>query len=854
MNFYTNVKQYGKYILYRGVENGKKISRRVEYRPTFFVSSNKKSKYKTLAGHYVEPIEPGNINDAREFLQRYEGVETFPVYGNNRYEYTFIADQHPEDEVVWDPSYIRVAYLDIEVSSANGFPEPREAAEEVTAITILVDGKYDTFGCGDYVPHRPDVTYHKCKDEVELLRKFIAHWSENYPDIVTGWNVKFFDMTYLINRMMRVLSDGEANRLSPWKKLSARETVIKDREQQSYQILGVAILDYQDLYKKYSKFPSQESYKLGFIASVELDGETKTDIADYDNLHHLYQTNYQLYVEYNIRDTELVWKLETYGLNCSKLIELALTLAYDNKCNYEDVFQQVRMWDAIIFNNLKKKKIVVPLMKKGRKDAQYAGAHVKPPKPGMYEWVVSFDLNSLYPHLIMMYNLSPETLIEYIDYTDKMKALRPNLGVDALLRKIPDLDFLSGTNVTVTPNQQFFSTKKRGFLAEIMDDMYKGRVVYKKKAIEAKKKLEAAKEDPKQYAYLQREVARYNNLQMAKKVSLNSAYGAIGNQYFRFFDIRIAEAITLGGQLSYKWIESHINGYLNSLLKTEDVDYVIAGDTDSMYLNLEGLVNKVYGVDGTVTASKHKIIDFLDRVCEDKIQPFIDKSYQELADYTHAYEQKMVMKRESLCDRAIWTAKKRYILNVYDEEGVRYKEPVIKTVGLETNRSTTPAIVRKKMRECIKIILNEDNDAVIKFIDQFREEFKRSPIEDISSPSGVNGIAKNTDETSIFKSGTPIHCKGAIVYNHIIKEKGLTKKYPLIQDGEKIKYILLKKPNPYHNNTIAFLNKLPPELELEEYIDYNAQFERTFIEPMKGILSHIGWEVEHQSTLESFFT
>jgi DNA polymerase elongation subunit (family B) len=450
----------------------------------------------------------------------------------------------------------------------------------------------------------------------------------------------------------------------------------------------------------------------------------------------------------------------------------------------------------------------------------------------------------------MQYNLSPETLMKTSDLSDEMRAIRPNLCVDALLHKKIDLDFLKGTHVTVTSNQQFFRTDKRGFLAEIMDEMYKGRVVYKKKAIEAKKKLETVKEDPNQYAYVQREVARYNNLQQAKKVSLNSAYGAIGNQYFRFFDIRIAEAITLGGQLSYKWIESHINEYLNKLVGTTGVDYVIAGDTDSMYLHMDAIVQKFI----KNTSDRGKVIDILDKICNDKIQPFIDKTYQELADYVNAYEQKMQMKRESLCDRAIWTAKKRYILNVYDEEGVRYKEPKVKTVGLETNRSTTPAIVRTKLRECIKIILNEDNDATIKFIDQFRNEFKSYPIEDISSPSGVNGIEKNTGTTTLYVSGTPIHCKGAILYNHIIRQKNLTKKYPLIQDGEKIKYILLKKPNPYHNNTIAFMNKLPPELEIEEYIDYNEQFEKTFLKPMRGILGKIGWEVEHRCTLKRFFT
>lgn len=849
MDFYTNVRQYGKYILYRGVENGKKVARRIEYRPTFFVPSKKKSKYKTLDGHYVEPIEPGNINDARDFLERYQGVETFPIYGNNRYEYTYIADLHADD-VLWDQKYLTIAYLDIEVGSDNGFPEPREANEPLTAITILIDGKYTTFGCGEYVPHRENITYIKCRDEIELLRKFLGHWSCNYPDIVTGWNVKFFDIPYLINRMIRVLDDGEANLISPWKKFREKNTMIKDQEQQSYMIFGIAILDYMELYKKYSPVASQESYALNHIAFVEL-GRKKLDYSEYDNLFDLYKRDHQKFIEYNILDTELVYEIEVNGVKSSKLLELALTLAYDNKCNYEDVFQQVRMWDAIIFNHLKKKNIVIPMQKLGKKDDQYAGAHVKEPKPGMYNWVVSFDLNSLYPHLIMQYNLSPETLIKIDDYTEAMREIRPHVSVDAILNGELDLSCLKDMKVTVTPNQQFFRTDKRGFLGEIMDDMYKGRSRYKKMAIEAKKKLEKVKEDPNQYAYVQREVARYNNLQQAKKVSLNSAYGAIGNQYFRFFDIRIAEAITLGGQLSYKWIEAHINEYLNKLVGSEGVDYVIAGDTDSMYLNLEALVNKFI----KDTSDKQKVINLLDKICEDKIQPFIDKTYQELADYVNAYEQKMQMKRESLCDRAIWKAKKHYILNVYDEEGVKYAEPKVKTVGIETNKTSAyPAATRAAMKDCIKVILDKDEAAAIQFIAEFREKFRTLPIADIAFPRGVNGIEKNASESDIWIKNTPQHTKAAILYNHILKEKNLTKKYQAIKDGDKFKFVHLKVPNPYRNNTVGFINRLPKEFELDEYIDYDAQFDGTFLEPMKGILSVIGWKAEEVSTLESFFT
>lgn len=847
MDFYTNVRLYGKNILYRGVENGKRIARRVEYRPTFFVPSNKKSKYKTLAGQNVEPIEPGNINDAREFLERYKNVDTFPIYGNNRYEYTYISDQFP-DEVLWDKSNLLIAYLDIEVASDNGFPEPMEAAEEVLCITVRMDRKFFTFGVGDYVPHREDVEYTRCKDEIDLLRKFLGFWSLHYPDIISGWNVKLFDIPYLINRMMRVLGDKEANLISPWKKFRDRKVFIMNREYQAYEIFGIAILDYFDLFKKYSPVASQESYRLDHIASVEGVGK-KIDYSEYETLHQLYKQNFQKYVEYNIHDTDLVERIENEGVNSSKLIELALTLAYDNKCNYEDVFAQVRMWDSIIFNHLKKKNIVIPQIHQGDKDSSYEGAYVKEPIPGVYDWVVSFDLNSLYPHLIMQYNISPETLLEPDQYTDAMRAIREQINVDALLNKQVDLDELKDLNVTVTANKQFYTTAKHGFLPEIMSSMYEDRKRYKKMAIEAKKKLETVKDDPNQTLFVKREIARYNNLQQAKKVSLNSAYGAIGNQYFRFFDIRNAEAITLGGQLSYKWIEQHINEYLNGLLKTTGVDYVIAGDTDSMYLNLSGIVQKFLP---NVT-DKSKIVNLLDKVCEDKIQKFIDATYQELADYVNAYEQKMQMKRENICDRAIWTAKKRYILNVWDSEGVRYEKPKIKIVGLEAIKSSTPAVCRTKIKDAIKVILEQDNDAVIKFIDDFREEFKKLPVEEIAFPRSVNNIEKNHDASQIFKPGCPMHVKAALVYNHLLKQKKLTKRYQAIKGGEKIKYCYLKMPNPYNSSAIAFITTLPKEVDMHDMIDYDEQFEGAFLSPLKTILNCIGWKVEHVATLDAFF-
>jgi len=310
----------------------------------------------------------------------------------------------------------------------------------------------------------------------------------------------------------------------------------------------------------------------------------------------------------------------------------------------------------------------------------------------------------------------------------------------------------------------------------------------------------------------------------------------------------MALAVTLAGQLSIRWIEGKLNKYLNELLKTEK-DYVIASDTDSIYLNLGPLVDKF--VPKGKEASE--IISILDKICEDKIQSFIDKSYQELASYVKAYDQKMQMKREALANKGIWTAKKRYILNVYNNEGVAYAEPKMKIMGLEVVKSSTPSSIREKMKEVIRLIITTDETTVQNFISNFREEFKKLPPEEISFPRGMNGLKEYADSVMMYKKGTPIHVKGALLYNHFLKEKNLTDKYPLIQEGEKLKFTYLKKPNPIRDSVISYPVRLPKELGLHEYVDFELQFEKSFIEPIKVILDLINWQIEKKSTLEDFF-
>jgi DNA polymerase elongation subunit (family B) len=509
-------------------------------------------------------------------------------------------------------------------------------------------------------------------------------------------------------------------------------------------------------------------------------------------------------------------------------------MAYDSKGNYNDVFFQVRTWDSIIYNYLKEKNIVIPFKKETKKDSKFAGAFVKEPVPGKYDWVVNFDLNSLYPHLLMMYNISPETLVEQ---------RHPTASVERILNK--SIDFSDYKDYAVCANGSMYRKDVRGFLPELMEQMYRDRVIYKKKMLEAKQQYE--KTPTKE---LEKEIARCNNIQMAKKISLNSAYGAVGNEYFRYFKLANAEAVTLSGQVSIRWIENKLNQYMNKILKTDGVDYVIAVDTDSVYLNMGPLVETIFKGREKTTES---IVTFLDKVCQVELEKYIEGCYQELADYVNAYEQKMQMKRENIADRGIWTAKKRYILNVWDSEGVRYETPKLKMMGIEAVKSSTPAPCRVKIKEALNIIMNKTEDDLISFVESFKKEFYKLPPEDISFPRSVNELTKYRSYQSIYTKGTPIHTRGALLYNHYIKDKSLDSKYPLINNGEKIKFIFLKNANPIRENVISFIQQFPKELGLNKYVDYDLQFEKSFIDPLKSILNCIGWNVEKTNTLESLF-
>ena len=815
---------------------------KVAFQPTLFLPSKVPTDYTTLDGKNVAPVQPGTMKECREFIETYAGVSGTKVYGFERYLYQFLSEQYPE-EIEYDIDHIKLFSLDIETASENGFPKPEEAAEEILLITLknYKTKNLITFGSRPYTPTRDDTQYIYCKDEVELLQRFLGWWNEVQPEVITGWNCEYFDIPFICNRVRNVLGLNAMRDISPWRMVSEKIVEIQGRRNQTYDIAGITVLDYLAIYKKFT-YTNQESYRLDYIAEVEL-GQKKLDHSEFETFKEFYTNDWNKFVDYNLVDVDLVDRLEEK----MKLIDLVMLMAYDAKCNYTDTFAQVRLWDIIIYNYLKERNIVLPLLSKSEKPDQFVGAYVKEPKPDGYDWVVSFDLNSLYPSLIRFLNISPETLIQ--DQSCNVNHLN-------LIEKTEQINIPG--DYALAANGALYSKEKTGIMPELVIKMYGERVGYKKKMLKYKQDLEdienriktegETRELADLHAQCVKDVTKYSNFQMVRKICLNSLYGAIGNNYFRHYRLQNAEAITCTGQVAIRWIERKLNEFVNSTLKTEDVDYVIASDTDSIYLNLGPLVDRV-----GITDTK-RIVDVLNQFCNDKVEPFIEESYKELSDYLNCYEETLVMKRECIAERGIWTAKKRYILNVWDNEGVRYSQPKLKMMGIEAVKSSTPKPCRAYIKECLNIIMTGTEDDVINFIEEKRKEFGELPPEDIAFPRTANNISKFRDVTTLYKKGTPIQIRGSIMFNHFIHERKLTNKYNLIADGEKVRFIFLRTPNPTGENVIAFISQLPPEFSLTQYIDYDTMYRKSFIDPLQTILDSIGWKTERTATLFDFFT
>ena len=834
--FYTHCAVRRNHIYLRGYSGDKRIEQRIAYEPTLYVPDSH-GEFRTIDGHEMRPMKFDSMAAAREFLSTHESIHGMKIHGNTSWPYAFLNEHYP-GRVDYDPDQISVVSVDIECAPDEGepdaFPDIATADQPITLVTLRRRGRSVTFGCEPYTDGKLNVQYVLCRDERELLLNLLLAWNHPdwAPDVATGWNVEFFDVPYLVNRIRVVLGEDSAKRLSPWHVLEEREIESQGSKKQAFIPLGITVLDYMALYKKFC-LHTRESYSLDYIASEEL-GEKKLDYSEYGSLTEMRRQNWELYVDYNIHDCALVDRLE------EKLgyIRLVFALAYNAKVNYTDTLHTVRQWDSIIHNSLLERKVVVPLQVPHEMPYPLVGGYVKDPIIGMHEWVVGIDLDSLYSHLQMQYNISPETFIGKVENF-------PSIGdiLDGALKDVvPE-------GATIAANGCMYRKEPQGFLPALLEEIYNGRVEFKRKKIEAEREFERTK-DPE----AKKRAVLYDTFQGAYKVLLNSAYGALANRYYRWFSFDNAEAVTTSGQLAIRWIAKKLNEFMNDMLKTTDVDYIVASDTDSVYLNLGPLVKRIH-------ASPEDTTDIVDRFCRERILPFIGRSYEELAELTHARSNKMRMKIESVSDKAIWRGTKMYILNVRDSEGVRYAEPKLKIVGIEAVRSSTPQVCREHIKRTIGLIMTASKEEVREYIENFRREFMEMSFDQVAFPRGVKLTYTRISSNGVVKipygledKSLPIQVRGSLVYNEMIHRLGLEGTCPKIYDGSKIRFAYMKVPNPSRSDVLACPGHMPSELGIEPYIDRELQFVKSFIGPIKSIMDAIGWEIEEKATLEEFFS
>ena len=833
MKFYTACAIKGNKILVRGYKNGVRFTDSVSFKPSLYIKSDKDTKYKTLTGTPVKRMIFDSLYDCREFLKQYEDLNDAPIYGNTDFVTQYLLETY-EEEVTYDLSKIKIAYFDIESETESGFPDLRNPNEKINIIGVRISGVNYAITCKQV--DIPDCKLVLCSSEKEIIEKFFELLRKEDIDVITGWNVKLFDIPYIIGRAKLFFEDKEIQSWMPFNLLKERETNIGGTDYRLFEMPGYTILDYMDLYKKFSG-TSQESYALNFIAKAELDAQ-KLDYSDYGSLKEFYTKDFQKFAEYNIQDVQLVEQLD----NKLKLIDLAVSIAYEAKIPYDVVFFATRIWGTICCDYLLHRNIISPIQTTYAKDDQFVGAYVKDVTPGLYKNIVSFDATSLYPSIIMGWNISPETCVK-----------RDNsLNADDFLRskrkQIPDLITDAMTqNACLACNGSMFSNNVRGFIPILIERTFNQRKDAKSKMLDLEKEYESSKDS----ALLPR-IAALKIRQSVKKILANSLYGCLGNPAFIYSSPELATAVTVTGQVIIRSAENAMNSYIRKLTKKNNKDYVLAVDTDSVYINLDDVVTQIQ--------SKTNVTDittFVDTICEKNIQPELTKEMDLLTKTLNCSDNKIFFKREAIASAGMFIAKKRYALLVQDLEGIRFEEPKLKIMGLETARSSTPAIVRKKLKECIRIILTQTPEELRQYVNKFYDEFLMLPLSDVAAPRGVSGISKYTDKNNIYASGTPIATKAALLHNAYIKKLGIDHQYPAIKEKDKMKFVFVKVPNPYgmggRDAVMGFINSPPVEFQLEKYTDRNKQFEKTFNEPLENILNAIGWKLNAEATLEEFF-
>lgn len=895
--FYTSVERHKEHILFRGydIATKKRIEKEIDFKPELYLYSGDGTKDAvSMKGVPLKRIEFDNPGAMRDFIEQYKTVEGFTMFGMKNPIFQFISRTF-KGEIEYDASLVSGGIIDIEVFSgdidADGnvkpgpFPKAEDAEYPITAITLystktntyyaygleyFKDHYLGTFDVDNIDEKLKDckIEYKGYKNEYDLIVDFVKMWSELSLDWYSGWNSEDFDITYVVNRMKKITGGASVKMLSPWGLVKARTKRGKFGDVATYDIIGIACLDMKDLYVKHG-FIQPPDWKLNTVAK-EVLGEEKIGYEEEGSLTTLYVTNYNKYMTYNIRDVDLVVRLN----NEKQMSTLTLILAYQTKSNYADTLGTVASWSSLLYDMLNHKGIQTEVKSPQPETESIPGGFVMTPKIGLHRWVMNWDLNSLYPHLMQQYNLGPETILEINELPDEIRNL-PNFTLDDLLNKRVDLSVLKKYNLAMSANRQFFRRDKMSCLNEKMREIYGTRSATKKEMLDEEQEYENYKHAPdfnETYARkLVSSISFKDTKQHSLKISMNAAYGALSNRYFtEFYDKRIATAITLSGQLSITWAAKAINAFMNEILGTgsntvqyvrdgtesnilfkgNGKQYIIYADTDSVYVDFSDLVDQLFSKEEQ--EDTEKIIDFLDMIANTQFQELINKAYEELADYMNAHEQRMFMKREVIATKAVWHGKKRYAMMMKDKEGVRYEKPKIKIVGLEAIRGNVPERCRNWLKQCYVTALTKDEAALHDEVKSIKKEFLALPVEAIASPKTANNIDQYADRENIYTKGTPKHVRAALYHNYLVNQLGLN--VPAVMSGDKVLFVSLKKENRYKFDVMGFSGYMPKEFLLHDKVDYELSFNENFVGYLDTFLKPIGWSPQPRASVMNFFT
>lgn len=845
--FYTYYKRRGNKILMRYVKDGEKYTIAMDnYQPSLYFPNQQSGNDEVVRSIYGEPLKKKTfdcIKDAARFGKDYTEMGGSIMYGNRLFENQCIIEMFEGQTPEFKRNLIDIGIIDIE-TDYDDFPNPQKCLYQIQQIDIKNTREqiHYSFGLKEFDEQKYAKVIEKCNvvhvqfdTEHALLEAFVRHIEEKEYDMTSGWNSEDFDMPYIIERTRKILGKAMANRLSPFGLIYERETLNKWKNPViKYEIVGLPHLDYMLVYQKHTYTP-RENHKLDTIAQAE-GVAGKTDFSEVaGSLKELWEVDPDLYIAYNIQDVEIIDDLDKK----LGLFDLVFTLAYLTLSNYEDAMGTTRIWEQLIAKHLYNGNIAPLFNQVDTPVREFEGAFVHPTQSGKHDWATSFDLDSLYPHIIQQVNIGPETIVPHHKLPEEIKAIvHPKNNVTKLLERKIDTSILKKYNLSMAANGVFYTKEKQSFFSQLMESIYSDRVTYKAKKKEAQKKLKAG---DKSYSDL---VDQYDNMQMGLKIILNSGYGALGNQHFLYFMVDTAESITTTGQLVNKWCSYQTNDFLCDLFKKKD-NYIISGDTDSFYLSLAPLGNNLMKkYDG----DKDRVVSKLDEFCG-IIGKKLHKQCDDLAEYLNSYKQAMHWSREVIAESAILVAKKKYVMKVLDDEGLRVtNDPKYKIMGMESVKGSTPAWAKALLVDCYKLALNATEADLHNRVSKFEKEFYTYAIEDIAIPTGVNNILKYADKDKIFAKGSPKQVKAALIHNWVVEKKGL-KISPIVKDGSKIRVVTLRKPNPINQSVIGFDGELPKEFGLHEYVNKKELFEKGFLDPLKLFLEVINWNHEEVNTL-----